>query len=128
VDAETVRDKARRVAGDDHALAQHALGEARDALQNVGVGLAAGDKLQQFQVARRVEKVRAQEASLDVVAAIVAHFVNRQPACVSGQHGVRGDIVLHARPQRAFDVGLLDDGFNHPVRFLQAGKISFKTS
>jgi hypothetical protein len=116
------------VAGNHHALAQHALGEPRDALQNVGVGLAARDELQQFQVARRVEKVRAQKAAFDVVAAGVAHLVDRQPARVGGQHGMWGDIVLHARPQLTLDVGLFNDGFNYPVRFLEAGEIGLKAS
>ena len=88
IDADPVADKVRRVLGDDDALAQVHARKRRDAPEHVRVGVGRRDDLEQLEVARRVEKVRAQKARLEVVAAAVHDVRDRQARRVGRDDGI----------------------------------------
>src|SRR3712207_9173988 len=66
---EPVPDEVRRILRDDASLAQDPLPEVANEPDDLGVGLFGGDDLQELQVARRVEEVRAEEALLKALTA-----------------------------------------------------------
>ena len=69
VERDVIADEVRRVLRDDDALAQVVIGERADLLDDGGIGVSRRDDLEQPEVARRVEEVRAEPVLAEVVAA-----------------------------------------------------------
>ena len=72
-----VADEVRRVLGDDDALAEMMIGEVGDRGDDGGIGLRRRNQLEQPQVARRVEEVRAQPVAAELVAAALRQRADR---------------------------------------------------
>ena len=66
--AEVVGDEVRRVLRDDDALAQPVIGERADGFDDRRVGVGRRDHLEQVQIARRIEEVRAEPVPPEAVA------------------------------------------------------------
>ncbi len=69
VQREVVADEAWRVLGDDDAFAERAIGEGGDRVQHGAVRVGRRDHFEQVQISRRVEEVRAEPVTTEVVAA-----------------------------------------------------------
>ncbi len=112
---ETVADEVRLVLGDHHAFAQRLGGVFDDEIDDFRVGVGVGDDFEQVQVARRVEKMRTQEAPREAVAQALGDLADGQPGRVGRDDGVGGDHFRQPRHQAALDVEALDHDFDHPV-------------
>ena len=99
----------------DDALAEARSANRRPALDDGGVGVRRRDQLEQLQVARRVEEVRAEEVPAEASVRPSASAAIGMPevfeeTIVSGAPG-----GVDAREQRLLDVEALDDGLDDPV-------------
>ena len=113
-----------RVLRDDDALAETAIGEAADCVDDGRVGVGGRDQLEQMQVARRIEEVRAER--------IVAGSVRERPSA-SAAIGMPDVFELTiafgpgsasiALEQRLLDVEPLDDRFDDPVGCRERGQV-----
>ena len=64
---DSIGDEVRSVFGDHHPLAQDRLTEISDGINHVRQGVRGGNQLQQLHVARRVEKVRSQPVTAEII-------------------------------------------------------------
>ena len=83
------------------------------------LGFRRRDDLEQMQIARRVEEVRAQPVAPEVVAAPFRDRVHRNARRVRADDRSRPARLIDASEQLALHVELLDDGLDDPVGFAQ---------
>ncbi len=115
--ADSIGDEIGRVLGAHHALAQAAIGELLDVGQDARVRLGPGNQLHQVQVARRVEKVCAQEMAAEVGRESRGDFGQRDAAGIGGKDGAGFTRGIHLAPEHALGVQVFDDSFDNPVAF-----------
>ena len=108
--------KSGRVLRDDDALAQPH-GRRRRAMRrdDRGIGVGCRDQLEQVQVARRIEEVRAEPVPAEAVAAALGERRDRDARRVRADDRLGAAHRLDALEQRSLDVEPLDDGFDDPV-------------
>ena len=80
------------------------------------------DDLDELQVARRVEEVRAEPVPPEIVAASLGERRDRNARRVRRDDRARPADGVDALEQRALDVELLDDGFDDPVGVRRASR------
>jgi hypothetical protein len=114
-DADAVADEVRGVAADDHALAEHAIGEVDELGDHRGIAVRGRDDLEQVHVARRVEEVHAAEATTRGLGQALGDRGDRDAAGVRGEHGVRGRGGGDPGEELLLDVEALDDGLDHEI-------------
>ena len=85
VQRDVVADEVGRVLGDDDALAEMMVGEIANGLDDCRVGLRRRDQLEQPQVARRVEEMRAEPMTSEIFTAAF------RKQCDGDARGVRAD-------------------------------------
>ena len=116
-----VGDKVRRVLADDDALAQHILGKVLHAVDDCPIGVGRGDDLEQVQVARRVEEVRAEEARLELRRAPLGDDIDRDAGGVAADDGIRAGDLLDALHELLLRLRALHDYLDHPVAATDRG-------
>ena len=79
-----------------------------------------------MQIARRVEEVRAEPVTPEVVAAAFGHRRDRNPGRVRADDRCRASSGVDFLEQRALDVELLDDGLEDPVAVLEPREVASK--
>ncbi len=123
VDAQPVADEIRHVVRDDDAFAQMHAPEMRHPRQHLRVGVVCRDEFEEFEVARRVEKVRADKALLETIRPPLGDLVDGNAARVGRDHGVVARVLLDARHHAALHVELFDDDLDDPVGLRDALEI-----
>jgi hypothetical protein len=123
-----VADEVRRVLGDDDAFAEAVIAELRHALGDRGIGLGGRDHLDQPQVARRVEEMRAEPVRAEVVAAAFRELRDRNPRGVRRDDRARTADGVDLFEQRALDVELFDDRFHDPVGVFQLREVGVEAA
>src|SRR5439155_21880729 len=99
--ANVIRDEVRRVLRDDDALAETMVGEMRHAIDDGAIGVGRGNQLEQAQVSRRIEEVRAEKIAPEVVAAAFGELRDREAGRVRADDRPRTASALDALEQRA---------------------------
>ena len=112
-----------RVLRDDDALAEPPVGELGDAADDRRIGVGGRDDLEQVQVARRIEEVRAEPVLPERVGPAFGDARERNAGGVRADDACRRAIALDAREQRLLDVEPLDDRLDDPVGGARAGEI-----
>ena len=115
VEADVVGDEVRPVLRDDDALAETVIREVRHALDDRRIGLRRRDDLEEPQIPRRVEEVRAEPVPPEVVAPAFRQRRDRDARRVRRDDRPRTPDGVDALEQRPLDVELLDDRFDNPV-------------
>ena len=115
VEADVIGDEVRRVLRDDDTLAESMIGKPRHALDDRAIGLGSRNDLEQMQVARRVEEMRAEPVTPEVVAASLGEGADRDARRVRRDDRSRPPRRIDAFEERALHVDALDDGFDDPV-------------
>ena len=101
-------------------FAERAIGERGHRVQHGAVRVRRRDHFEQVQIARRVEEVRAEPVTTEVVAAALGDRGDRNGRRVRADDAARASGGIDARHQLALHVELLDDGLEDPVGVLQA--------
>ena len=114
-DADAVGDEVRRVAGEDHFLAETLVGETRATPSRGRIGFRRGNDLHQPHIARRIEEVGAEPAAAQIARHHAGDGSDWKAAGVGGQDGVAFQMGRDARQQGLFDVQIFGDGFDDPV-------------
>jgi hypothetical protein len=96
-DADAVGDEVGRVVGEDDLLAEVAVGEGGKGGYDGGIGFGGGDDLEQAHVARRIEKMRSEEA-VAVGGEAGGDLLTGQAGGVGGEQG-RGQMRHNAIEQ-----------------------------
>jgi hypothetical protein len=117
--ADAVADEVRRVLAAHDRLAQDLVGERLGGGQHAGIGVGSGDGLEQLQVARRVEEVRAQEAPAELEGQVRRHGADAQAGGVAGDDGGLLHRRRHAREELALDLQVLHHRLEDPVGVLE---------
>ena len=115
VERDVVADEVRRVLRDDDALAEQVIAETRDGRDDRRIGFRGRDDLEQPQVARRVEEVRAEPVAAEVVGAAFGQRRDRNARRVRADDRSGPALLVDAREQLLLDVEPLDDRFDDPV-------------
>ena len=123
---EAVGDEVGRVLATHDALAQDALAIGCHEIEHGGIGVLVGDDLEQGQVARRVEEVRAQEMALEILAASLGDGADGQAAGVGRDDRARFANGIQPGHQVALDRQILDDGLDDPVGIGQSIDVVFE--
>ena len=122
IERDVIADEVRRVLGDDDALAEMMVGEIPNGLDDCRLGLRRRDQLEQAQVARRVEEMRAEPVTPEIFTTAF------RKQCDGYARGVRADNrpwssrLVHSREELLLDVETLDDCFHDPVDGCQSRK------
>ena len=110
-----VRDEIRRVLRDHDAFSETAIGEVRHALDDRRIGVRRRDDFEQVEIPRRIEEVRAEPVTPEIVGASGGQDADRNAGRVRADDRACAPRPIHALEQRALDVELLDDRFHDPV-------------
>ena len=110
-----VTDEVRRVLRDDHAFAEMPIGKRANGVDDGGIGFRRWNHLQEPEVARRIEEVRAQPVPAEIVAAALCQHRDRNPRRVRADDRSRRANGLDACKQLLLDVEPLDDRLDDPV-------------
>ena len=114
--AEMVGDEIGRVPGDDDALAEAAIGATGDAVDDRRQGIGGRDDLEQVEVARRIEEVRAEPALPERARSVLPRWRRAEcPDVLELTIASAAATVLERGEQRLLDVEPLDDRFDDPV-------------
>ena len=120
-----VGDEVGRILGKHNALAQAVLAKAADELGHLRQGVRGGDDLQQLEVARRVEEVRAQEVLAEALRKALSDGSHGNAGRVGADDGIRRTHGIDALHELALDLQVLDDRPRSPSRrFSTAAKSS----
>ena len=119
-----VGDEVGRVLAADDPFAQDAVGEGLDLGDHRGIGLWPRDGLEQPQVARGVEEVRAQEAAAEGFGQVRRHLRDAEARGIARDDRRRLDQGRHLGEELLLDLEVFDHRLEHPVGVLQlAGKV-----
>ena len=122
VQADVIADEVRRVLREHDALAEPVIGEVRDGVDDRLLRLRRRNDLEQAQVARRVEEVRAEPVAAEIVAASLSERGDRNARRVRADDRSRPARGVDLLEQRALDVEPLDDGLDDPVASREASQ------
>ena len=113
--ADAVADEIGRVLAEDDALAEAEATELGKEVHDLGLGLFAGDQLEQPHVAHRVEEVGDEEMLLEILRAPLGHARDRQPRGVGGDDAPRLPHFVDPGKDLLLDVEALDHDLDDPV-------------
>jgi hypothetical protein len=114
-ESQVVGNEVRRVSRKDDTLAEPPVGATANQVDHLRQGIRDWDDLQQVQVARRVEEMRAQPALPEPEGPSLRNRAHRNTGRVGADDGVGRCHRLDARQQGLLDVEALDDRFDDPV-------------
>ena len=100
------------------AVGAHAPRELANDLQSLRRRMGRGDELEQVQVARRIEEVRAEEVRAELFREAFGDLSDGDAARVRGDDRARPPELLHALEEPALDLKVLDDGLDDEVAVL----------
>ena len=86
-------------------------------------GVGRRDHLEQVQIARRIEEVRAQQVPAESFRPPLGERRDRNARRVRADDRVRAPMRVDPLEQRTLDVELLDDRFDDPVTLVDSGQI-----
>ena len=92
------------------------------------VGVRSRNDLEQMEVARRVEEVRAEEVAAEASVRPSASAPIGMPDVFDDTMVRRAEQRFDLREKRLLDVELLDDGFDHPVGGAGAGQVGVEAA
>ena len=115
VQADVVADEVRRVLRHHHALAEDVIAEPRHRRDDGGIGVGGRDDLEQAQVARRIEEVRAEPVPAEIVRSAFGDRRDRDARGVRADDRSGPALLVDLREQLLLDVEPLDDRFHDPV-------------
>ena len=121
--ADAVGDEIGRVLGAHDALAQHAVAEIAERVEDFGPRGGAGDQLDQLHVARRVEEMRAGPVLLKFGGELGGDLADGQAGGIGGDDGAGAAMGGDAIEQLALDFEIFGDGFDDPIGFGAPGEI-----
>src|SRR5919107_2688373 len=121
-----VADKVRGVLGDDATLAEHPFSEITDGLDDLWVRVLCGYDLHELQVSRRVEEVRAHEASLELLGESLGDAVQWYTRGIGRDDCVFFRRIFDALHELSLGFELLDYGLDDPIRFANASEVLFE--
>jgi hypothetical protein len=113
--ADPVADEVGGVAAQDHALAEHAVGEVDELVDEGRVALVRGHDLEQVHVAGRVEEVEADEAGAGGLGQTLGDGADAEAGGVAGEDRVRTGGGGHPGEEGLLDVEALDDRLDHEI-------------
>ena len=96
---------------------------ASDALDDRRVGVSRRNELEQVEIPRRVEEMRAEPVPLEFRAAALGKRGDRNARRVRADDGTWTPDLFHRFEQRALDVDLLHHRFDDPVGVGQTGQL-----
>ena len=128
VDTDTVRHESGHVFGHNNTLAQNLVAETRDVHDHLRVGCGCWNHLEQFQVARRVEKVRANKTAFEICAATLDLQVHWNAARVAAHNRCLRDERFDLCPERLFDLQPLEDRLENPIAIAQFFQVILEIS
>src|SRR3954471_10555319 len=111
-----VRDEPRRVSCYYDVLAEPPVDELAYRCDDVRVGIAGRNQLDERQVTWRVEEVRAEPVAPKIVTPPLGEPCDREPRGIRAHNRSGAAHGVHARKQLALGIRSLDDRFNDPVR------------
>ncbi len=114
-EGDAVADEVRRVPRRHDALAQAHFRERRDRANGGGIGLCRRDDLEQAEVARWIEEVRAEEVPAEALRSSFGDRTDRNARGIRADDGVRAAQRVDPREQRLFGVEPFDDRLDDPV-------------
>jgi hypothetical protein len=120
--ADAVGDEVGGVVGNDHQLAQVAVGEGGKGDCDGRIGFGGGDDFEQAHGTRRIEKMRCEE-TVAVRGKAGGDLADRQAGGIGGEHGMRGQVRHNAVEQGSFDGQIFCHCFDDPVAVGQLGQI-----
>ena len=121
---DAVGDEVGRVLAAHDPLAEDAVGEGLEGREHLLVGFRPRDRLEELQVARRVEEVRAEEAPADLDREVRRHLRDAEARGVARHEGGLPDERGHPREELLLDRQVLDHRLEHPVGVLElAGEV-----
>ena len=115
VHRDMVGDESRRVLRHDHVLSEPAIGKVAHSRDDGRIGVGRRNDLEQRQVSRRIEKMRAEPMSAEIVAAPFGEARNRQAGCIGADDGAGAAARVDTLEKGALRIRLFDDGFDDPV-------------
>jgi hypothetical protein len=126
--ADAVGDEVRRIFRDHYAFAQATVAEFREGLDDFRRGLRPGNQLDQFHIARRVEKVRAGPVLLKLFAHASGNQMNRQSGSIGGDDGAGLAKLRDACQKVSLDFEIFGDDFDDPIGFRAARQVIVEIS
>ena len=120
VKRDVVADEVRRVLRDHDALPEPAIGEVNDRLHDCRQRVRPWNDFEQLQVARRIEEMRAEPVTTEILAPSFGQRRDRNAGRVGADHRARAPLGIDLLEERAFHVQPLHDRLDDPVRFRDA--------
>ena len=111
-----------------HAFAQPQIANFIERGQNFRPRLRPGNQLDQFHVARRIEKMRSRPVLLKILRAAFGDQMNRQAGSIRGDDCAGLAHRFDAREEFALDLQVLGDRFDDPIHFAAPIEIVFEIS
>src|SRR4051794_1617234 len=102
--------------------------EAKGEAGNFRLGPFRANHLDQMEVPWRIEKVNSKEVGSEIFRAAFGEKMNRNAARVRGDDGAGATMVFDAFIELAFEVKILDHGFNDDVAVFQLREVIVKVS
>ena len=121
--AHAVRNERRGVLAEHGGLAEAVAAIGHEEVDQLRGAAGVRDDLQQGEVARRVEEVRAAEAGLEVVAPALGEVADGNAGRVGGDGRAGLAVLLDLLKQDALDVQPLDDDLDDPVAIRNLGHV-----
>ncbi len=112
---DAVGHKVGRVLRVHNALAQYVLAKFRDGFHHFRFGVGRGNQLEQLQIARRIEKVRAQEVGRHLFVHTFGHGRNQDAARVRADDTAGLAMLRNVGKNLFLDVKPFDNDFDDPI-------------
>ncbi|MBV6465324.1 MAG: hypothetical protein PGMFKBFP_00600 [Anaerolineales bacterium] len=127
-EGDAVADEVGRVLAKHNAFAETNFAEPRDELRHFLRSVRRRDDLQQFQIARRIKEVRAEEMLFEALRASRGDVLDGDARSIRRDNTRRLADFVNARHQILFDLQVLDDDLDNPVRFRHRVEIVLQVS
>ena len=124
--SDAIGDEIRSILGDDDALAQLVIAKFGERFDHLGARRRAGNNFDQFQIARRIEEMRARPMLLPFLGHPFRDAAHGQAGGIRGDDRAGLANLRDAREQRALDFEIFGDDFDDPVGLGAKFQIVFK--
>ena len=125
---EAVADEIGTVIAANRALAQHIGAEAQHEVDNLRIGTRVRNDLEQAQVTRRIEEMRAQETPRELLGQTFGNAADGNARGIRADDGVRLDNLRQTSHQRALDIEVLDDDLDDPIGVADSLQVVFNVA
>ena len=114
--SDAVADEIRSILGDDDALAELVVAEFGERFDHLGARRRSRNNFDEFQIARRIEEMRARPVLLPFLGHSFRDAAHGQAGGIRGDDRAGLANLRDAREQRALDFQIFGDDFDDPVR------------